>query len=93
MAKEEEEDGESTTTAVAEAGVNNIREMLDDIEEQVERVRKTALELAAEKENIHTVLDMLVQPEQLENLGLSTLERWGVRRNNHDLCFFVERSG
>jgi hypothetical protein len=73
----EEAGGEedSTRVAVPAAGVNNIREMLDDVEEGVDRLRKAAQELANEKENLHTVLDMLVQPEQLEALGLSTMEK------------------
>jgi hypothetical protein len=42
---------------------------------QVEKLRRTALELGNEKEGLHTVLDMLVQTEQLDALGLSPLEK------------------
>jgi hypothetical protein len=42
---------------------------------QVEKLRRTALELGNEKEGLHTVLDMLVQSEQLDALGLSPLEK------------------
>jgi hypothetical protein len=31
--------------------------------------------LCNEKESLHTILDMIVQPEQLELLGLSSMER------------------
>jgi hypothetical protein len=43
---------------------------------QVEKLRRTALELGHEKEGLHTVLDMLVQSEQLDALGLSPLEKY-----------------
>jgi hypothetical protein len=42
---------------------------------QVEKLRRSALELGNEKEGLHTVLDMLVQTEQLDALGLSPLEK------------------
>ena len=44
----------------------------------MEKLRRKALEMGREKESLHTVLDMLVQPEQLEALGLSSLERYGT---------------
>jgi len=42
---------------------------------KVEKLKRNALEMGREKESLHTVLDMLVQPDQLEALGLSSLER------------------
>jgi len=53
--------------------VENLRGLLDDIEDQVQKLRTEAVSLIEDKEDIQTTLEMISAPDQLD--GLSDVDR------------------
>jgi BCL2-associated athanogene 2 len=59
---------ENVGSVSAATPLENMRGLLDEVEEQVEKVRTDAFQLQEEKEDIHTTLEMLSDPQILGSL-------------------------
>ncbi|XP_023328018.1 BAG family molecular chaperone regulator 2 [Eurytemora carolleeae] len=84
---------------ISPSPLENIRELLDEVEEQVEKVRVDACQLQEEKEDIQTTLEMLMDPQilgQLKEIDREEMEavinRLSLRLNSVNVNVQTPRS-